>query len=130
MKDVTEMFQKQNEFCRKDDITFRTDGKNALPKAVQVTLTMGYIQKFYEEVMKRVIGSCFGGDMWIENIAGSAGSFAGIVHLFFDKPATLLKSTALVAYSVWVIILNVFSGEIMVDRKWTYVVGIFSSILH
>lgn len=53
-----------------------------------------------------MIGSCESRNVWLEDTDGLGRSFVGFVR-FFDKSATVLKHSALVAYPVHEVLLDV-----------------------
>lgn len=57
---------------------------------------------------------CDSGNMWAENNDENVGSFVGYIWLFSGKTETTLQSTAVLAYPVQTIFLNVSNSR----RQW------------
>lgn len=70
---------------------------NTLRRAALSGMTTKYIQTSYEDPKKEVNGSPDCRDVCLENFDLNAEWFVGSIQLVFDKTATKLKSSALVA---------------------------------
>lgn len=65
-----------------------------------------YFKSIYVFSKITVIGSTFKKAYWIKNCEQESKGFVGYVQVFSNKTATLMKSTALVACLVQVVLLN------------------------
>lgn len=104
LKNVTEMIQNQVRFYRIDDISFDPCHGNAFSRVDSLSMTTDYIRASFEEPEKEVTVPRDNDNVWIENIERSVEFFDPFGQLFSDKSARTLKSTALVAFPVYVIL--------------------------
>lgn len=51
---MTEVFSKQVELCRKDDIIFRSEPRNALSRTAFLSMSTKYIRTYFEGVKNQV----------------------------------------------------------------------------
>lgn len=87
--------------------------KTAIPRRFSPTITREYIRTCYKEV-KKMMGSHDSRNVLMENGDGNVESVVRFVQLLSDKRGTKLKSRALAAYSVHIILLSVSARR----RKW------------
>lgn len=82
----------------------RSERRNALSRVALQLMPMDYIRTCHKEVKQR---------LWDDRTAGMSGLrevlFVGFLQVFIDKMLTALKNTALVAYSIHAIVLNVLT---------------------
>lgn len=58
--------------------------RKRLSRAIFPSITMEYIQTFYREAEKKVMGSSSSGNVWIENNSGNAELFV-VLFSFFSQ---------------------------------------------
>lgn len=69
-KYLTEVLRKQVQFCRKDNITLRPGQRNVLSRSALPSMTMKYLQIYYEEVRSKLTRFRDRGNMWMEIATG------------------------------------------------------------
>lgn len=75
-------------------------------KSSSYHLKCSYFKRLYEVFKKSVMGSSDMQLYWNENSDNEGIGFLGFAQVFSDKTVSELKSSALVAYSVYVVSLN------------------------
>lgn len=79
VKDLTEVPQKQVQFCENECIMFGPGNRNAFSRKFFASMTPSYIRTCYKEVEKEVMRSHNSGDVWIETGEGNKESFVGFI---------------------------------------------------
>lgn len=104
---MSEVLRNRFAFCGKGSIVFLLQRGNSLSEVAYPIMKTEFIRQSYEEVNKELMSSLESGNLRIEIATGSAESFVSYIYLFSDRMWATLKSTALVACPVHVIILSV-----------------------
>lgn len=99
-------FESSLKFAGRNDIMFSMARENASLTASCPNMTTKYIRTCWNEVKKAFTGSRDSGNMWVENSDRNAKSFVCCIHLFSGKTAKEPKSTELVAYPAYCVLLN------------------------
>lgn len=112
---ITEILGKQVELCRGgEDIVFRPGKMGEDIKVKSPSMGTKCFERCYGEVKKEVMGSFESGDIWNERRGEGRETFVGFAQIFSDKTATSRKGSALVAYPVHAVLLNLSIGT----RQW------------
>lgn len=88
---------------------FRPEQGSALWRVLFLSMITNYNVKSKEVVKNESMKSYDSQDVWIEKCKENIESFAGFIQVFFEKTATMLRITAVVAYPLHTILLNVLA---------------------
>lgn len=92
--------------CKNDDLMVRLECSKDLSRAASPSPTTEKIRTCYEEMRIEVMPPRHSHKVEIDNCERNVKSLIGFMRLFYDKSATMLNCTALKAYPVHAVHLN------------------------